>query len=253
VYQELVNNNRREHQRFIGAPDLSNVRGGRTFTQGNDERWWENFCDVKIPEKADVPRCFVVSCGTNDIRRANHWDRKEDVLYIFERLIKAIYDTSNASLVVISPIPDATGRTDRIGEVLDRDLAKLCWGAHPRVLYVPFRSSKLEFQDTGNSRWSREYFDDEVHLSRRGARLLAEAILGQQKNITNEVFGFVSENPSAPKRRRVMSLGPNILRPRDLQLPRLRAAQEQQDREDHPIMQEEQPRQAGFDRRNRRD
>jgi len=210
-YQKLVNDNRREHQRFTTAPDLTNVRGGRTFTKTEDERWWGNFCDVTIPELADVPRCFVISCGTNDISRANHWDRKEDVLYIYEKLIQAIYNTSNASLVIISPIPDHTRRTDKIGEALDRDLAKLCWGAHPRVLYVPFRSLKLECQNSRNSRWSREYFADEVHLNRRGARLLAESILGQQKNLTNEVFGFVSEAPSAPKRRRVMSLGPNII------------------------------------------
>jgi lysophospholipase L1-like esterase len=248
AYQAAVNNNRREHQRFLTAPDLTNVRGGRTFTKDQDTRWWENFCERTIPELAGTPRCFVVSCGTNDLRRANHWDRKEDVLYHFETIIDAIYKTQNASLIVISPIPDNNGTTDTIGEILDKELRQLCWGAHPRVKYVPFRSGKLEFQNTGNSRWSGENFADEVHLNVRGASLLAEAILGQQKNLLNEIYDFVSEAPSAAKRRRVMSLGPNITKPRDLQLPRLRAEEEAKARRDQADS-FDQPRKAGFHRR----
>jgi lysophospholipase L1-like esterase len=248
-YSLAINTNQQDHQRFLTAPDLTNVRGGRTFTnKEGDERWWEDFCEKTIPELADTPRCFIVSCGSNDLRRASHWDCKEDVLYHFEKIIDAIYKTSNAALVVISPIPDNTGRTDDLGDALDRELQQLCWGAHPRVKYVPLRSKKLEFQNNRNSRWSSMNFADEVHLNSNGARLLAEAILGQQKNLINEIFGFESEAPSAAKRRRVMSLGPNIIQPRDLQLPRLRTEEEALARRDQAANSNQQ-RKAGFSRR----
>ena len=217
-YKLVVNSNRPESQRYLSEPDLVNVRGGRKF---QDERWWENF-GKSIGDLDGVPRCFVICCGTNDLRRSNHFDQKEDILFWYDYLIDKIYKTSCATLLIISPIPDATGRTDDIGELLDRELRELCWRTGPRVRYVPFRSRKLSFKE-GNSRWCRNLFQDEVHLNLEGSKLLAEAIFRQQTNFVNELYGFSSEAPAAAKRRRIQELGDNITNPRDLTLPRLSA------------------------------
>lgn len=217
-YKLVVNSRRPESQRYLSPPDLANVRGGRSF---DDELWWENFGKT-IGELDGVPRCFVISCGTNDLRQANHFDRKEDILFWYEYLIDKIYATSCATLLIISPIPDKTGRTDTLGELLDKELRELCWRTGPRVRYVPFRSSKLRTPE-GNSRWCKELFHDKFHLNQDGSKLLAEAIFNQQTNFVNEVYGFKSEAPAAAKRRRIQELGDNITAPKDFKLHRLSA------------------------------
>jgi len=190
-----------EAQRYLTSPELYHVRGGRAF----DDDWVDLLCR-EIQWLDGVPRNFVISCGTNNLRRANHWDRKEDILYWHRTLIEAINEASGATLCVISPIPDNTGRTDWIGEILDKELWALCGDSGPRVRYVPLRRKKLSFQQ-GISRWTPDLFSDDVHLNQEGARLLAEMLLHQQANFTNACYGFDESGPSVARRVQAESRG----------------------------------------------
>jgi hypothetical protein len=197
-----------ESQRYSTSPELYHVRGGRRL----DDDWVATLCK-EIQWLDGVPRNFVISCGTNNLRRANHWDTMEDILNWYRILIDAIKKASAATLLIISPIPDNTTKTDWIGEILDAKLRDLCWSERPRVRYVSFRSRKLRFQ-RGICRWNPDLFHDDVHLNREGARLLAEMILQQQANFPNDCYGIGESGPSVAKRVKAESQG-NTIRPGD--------------------------------------
>lgn len=184
-----------ELKRYWLSPDLTNVRGGRRFT----DDWVNEICEEM--KRPTFPRNYVICCGTNNIRDAGIMGLKkvkQQLLDWHRTLINTIEGTDRGTLLIVSPIPDNRCWTQWIGEELDDELRKMCHEASPKVRYVHFRSQKTTFSGP-YYRWRRELFSDDVHLNEEGARQLAESIIQQQIHIPSAAYGFSSSGPSAAR------------------------------------------------------
>ena len=188
-YQKLIEKSPIDGARFSDAPDLSGLRGGRQATFG----WFDHLCRL-VSTQGSTPFCLVVCIGSNNLRKVHHSDALADLEDMLHQLVNTINKTEHGTMVVVSPIPDSHGRTDDIGEQLDKRWFRVVanHGQHGKIRYAQFRRKCLP-HNNGPTRYIGHLFQDDVHLNARGAELLARSIFRTQTQFPNSVFGFPSK------------------------------------------------------------
>ena len=180
AFKDLVARNPDLH-RFSQEPEITTIYVMR-----------DNFIEKtlkKVSESGPGPRVVFICIGSNDLRDKPTIETVNELMKGFEKLIEGMLKFEKTATVLISPIPDSWGVTDRLGDELSTRLKYLVAKHQTRQLqFVNFREKRLRF-DADGSRWSQELFADDKHLNRAGADLLADEIIKNLTNIPNKLFG----------------------------------------------------------------
>jgi len=159
VYHNLVTEMKDQALRYRWRPEVSDkfVWGGNQI----DDDWTNRFIEL-IRRNEGRPACYVMSMGSNNVRRSTDYRRHIKVLELTHRIIQTVETTRCATLCVISPIPDGEGKSDARIEALNVDLEKLC---RVRIDY----NLNFAFKDWGLKSGEREDQVRAVHETRLAA------------------------------------------------------------------------------------
>lgn len=224
AYKNIVKENPKEGTRFRQDPNLDWLQGGLQVTP-----LWVNQVSKLIYSNEDEPVCYVICIGTNNLRkRADKEKAKVEIIDLINYLCNVVKDVKNAALVIVSPIPDSHGYTDKLGEDLDKKLKlvtqildhqekldhskirfgleETSFGKNKKTFYCPFRSKQLP-HNRGPTRYNPLMFKDDVHLNLAGTRALAHELFKTQGQIPNETFSFPKHAVSLEKKVRIQYPG----------------------------------------------
>jgi len=198
AYQDITIEMKEHSIRYRGPLDLTEpwLHGGQLISR----KWACGVADL-IQKNDGIPSCYVLCIGTNNLRERCNEKEMKDIKKWHNIIIEATLRTTNAALLIVSPIPDNRRYTHQIGEKLDSELDKLCkekGEESGKVKYVRFRSKKCPHNNRP-TRWNPVSFRG-IHLSPTGARDLATEIFNAQVQIPNEVYGMPKDEVSLEKR-----------------------------------------------------
>ena len=165
------------------------------------EEFCEKICKFIQNYKAH-PVCYVLCIGSFDIRNFIFEKESEKILKRFHQIIMTVQETPRAALIVISPLPDIWGWTDKDGDQLDQDLDLMIKNIQEdsnfkpagKIHYLKFRTERCPLNEITEARYNVELFQDGFHLSDKGDELLARDLLELQTKIPSHVFTIKRED-----------------------------------------------------------
>ena len=160
-----------------------------------DDEFCEKVCKF-IQNNRAYPICYVLCIGSFDIRNFNVEKNRAKILKRFHRIITTAHQTPKAALIVVSPIPDVWGFTDKDGDQLDKDLDLMIkvkqgnsnFTTAGRIHYLKFRTERCPPNELTGVRYNVKLFQDGFHLSDEGVELLVKDLFELQQQIPDHVF-----------------------------------------------------------------
>ena len=159
------------------------------------EEFCEKICKFVQNNRA-YPVCYVLCIGSFDIRNFNVEKNRSQILKRFHQIITEVHKTPKAAIIVVSPLPDIWGWTDKDGDQLDKDLDLMIkvkqgnsnFTSTGRIYYLKFRTERCPPNEHTGRRYNINLFGDGFHLSDEGVGVLAKDIFELQQQIPNHVF-----------------------------------------------------------------
>jgi hypothetical protein len=171
-------------------PDFHRFWGVReTITLYHLDKKFEKKVKKVMAKAPEGPKLITISVGSNDLRKEASSSNVRKLMKRFDTVVKEILSHEQTVVVLISPIPDHKGTTDRHGEMLNEKLKTYVRGVDSdRLRFCNFREKCLDL-NCDDSRWDPDYFHDALHLNAAGAELLADNYVKVLGTIPNRAFG----------------------------------------------------------------
>jgi hypothetical protein len=202
-----------EMDRRLSALNRKEVweRDGKGYDQGFrlSRAYYGQILDL-IDEQRGKAVAYFISVGTNDLRQEaatekEKGERMDEILLRYRGLMTKVMETPGAALLVLEPVPCATGiqsYRDQLHQRLKAECEK-----HEKVKYVGLTGEESPLvRGSDGSYHSPDYWWDEVHLNRKeGAGLIVKALARTVSKLKDDIFladpQARDQNPSSPTRR----------------------------------------------------
>jgi hypothetical protein len=160
-----------------------------TITLYHLDKKFEDEVKEVMGDAPEGPKLVTISVGSNDIRDKPSSRQVDRLMIRFATVVRELLSHEQTVVVLMSPIPDNEGYTNKYGEMLNERLKTFVRGIDSdRLRFCNFREKCLAL-NCDDSRWDPDLFSDDKHLNAAGAERLADEYVKVLGTIPNRAFG----------------------------------------------------------------